>query len=268
MQTVLVTGSTDGIGKATAMVLAEKGFNVIVHGKNRKKGEEVVDEIIEKSGNRNITLKIADLTSLKEVKKLADSLKNDYKKLDVLINNAGIYSIKRQLTRDGLEATFAVNHLAHFLLTNLVLDLILKSVDGRIINVSSMIHASSIDFNNFQGERYYDASYAYSLSKLCNVLFTYKLAEKLKGSNVTVNCLHPGVINTKLLRAGWGGGGSSVKQGAKTSIYLATSEDVSGVTGNYFMHMKAVKSQDITYDKEVQDKCWNISLNLVKGYMV
>ena len=187
--------------------------------------------------------------------------------LDVLINNAGVYSSEKKFTKDGIELTFGVNHLAHFLLINLILELMLKSKEGRIINVSSMIHANSIDFDNLQGEKYYDGSYAYSLSKLCNVLFTYKLADELKGSNITVNCLHPGVINTKLLRAGWGGGGASVEQGAKTSVYLAVSDEVSGKTGNYYMNMKAVRSHDITYNKEIQDKCWNVSMKLVSEFL-
>ena len=267
MKNILITGSTDGIGKATAIALSKMGHNIIIHGKDIEKGRMVLNEIKKKSENNNIDLKIADFNSLEEVKRLGSDLKKEYSKLDVLINNAGIYSNKKQFTKDGIEATFGINHLAHFLLTNLILDIILRSEDGRIINVSSMIHASSIDFDNLQGEKFYDGGNAYSLSKLCNILFTYKLAEKLRNTGVTVNCLHPGVINTKLLRAGWGGSGSSVEQGAKTSVYLAVSDEVKGVTGKYFMNMKAVKSHDITYDREAQDRCWDLSMKLVKRFM-
>ncbi len=274
MRTVLITGSTDGIGRQTALELASRGFKVIVHGRNLKKVLSVVDEIKEKTGNKNISGKVADFSDLNEVKEMANELIEEIEndkgyngRLDVLINNAGTYERTRKLNPDGYELTLTVNHLAHFLLTNLILDIIKKSDDGRIINVSSMIHAGSIDFNNLNCEHYYDGSYAYSISKLCNILFTYRLARMLDGEKVTVNCLHPGVINTKLLRAGWGGGGSGVEEGAKTCVYLATSDEVKGITGRYFVNMKAVKSKPITYDLKVQDRCWDESMKMVGKYL-
>ena len=274
MRTVLITGSTDGIGRQTALELASRGFKVIVHGRNLKKVLSVVDEIKEKAGNKNISGKVADFSDLNEVKEMANDLIEEIEndkgyngRLDVLINNAGTYERTRKLNPDGYELTLTVNHLAHFLLTNLILDIIKKSDDGRIINVSSMIHAGSIDFDNLNCEHYYDGSYAYSISKLCNILFTYRLARMLDGEKVTVNCLHPGVINTKLLRAGWGGGGSGVEEGAKTSVYLATSDEVKGITGRYFVNMKAVKSKPITYDLKVQDRCWDESMKMVGKYL-
>lgn len=274
MRTVLITGSTDGIGRQTALELASRGFKVIVHGRNLKKVLSVVDEIKEKTGNKNISGKVADFSDLNEVKEMANELIEEIEndkgyngRLDVLINNAGTYERTRKLNPDGYELTLTVNHLAHFLLTNLILDIIKKSDDGRIINVSSMIHAGSIDFDNLNCEHYYDGSYAYSISKLCNILFTYRLARMLDGEKVTVNCLHPGVINTKLLRAGWGGGGSGVEEGAKTCVYLATSDEVKGITGRYFVNMKAVKSKPITYDLKVQDRCWDESMKMVGKYL-
>ncbi len=173
----------------------------------------------------------------------------------------------RVLNPDGYELTLTVNHLAHFLLTNLIISLLEKSKDGRIINVSSMIHADSIDFDNLNGDKYYSGSYAYSLSKLCNVLFTYKLTRLLSNTNITVNCLHPGVINTKLLRAGWGGGEASVVEGARTSVFLATSDEVKGISGKYFVNMKEAKSKPVSYNHDIQDRCWEKSMEMVSKYM-
>jgi NAD(P)-dependent dehydrogenase (short-subunit alcohol dehydrogenase family) len=182
-----------------------------------------------------------------------------------LINNAGVLEPKFLRSHDGYEMTFAVNHLAHFLLTLLLLDFIKSSSPARIVNVSSGIHSSSIDFDNLQGEKTYSGNGAYCLSKLCNVLFTYQLSEKLVNTGVTSNCLHPGVINTKLFRAGWGGGGgASLKNGAKNSVYVATSPELDGVTGKYFVNKRDVPSADISYDSSIQEKLWTISKDLVR----
>jgi NAD(P)-dependent dehydrogenase (short-subunit alcohol dehydrogenase family) len=261
-KTILITGSTDGIGKQTALELAEMGATVLLHGRNSGRADRVLNEIKKATGNDRIKAFIADLASLTQVRNRAEQVLEKHDRLDVLINNAGVYETRHRISDDGFEMTFAVNHLAPFLLTLLLLDLIIKSSPGRIINVSSQVHASGIDFGNLQAEKHFSAYEAYSLSKLCNVLFTYELAERLKGNGITVNCLHPGVIDTKLLKAGWGMGGSPVTQGSKTSVYLATASELSTVTGKYFKDMKPTKSSQISYDAETRKRLWRISEQL------
>ena len=265
---VLITGSTDGIGKQTALELAQKGATLLIHCRDSKKGKVVVDEIIQHTTNSNIDLFISDFSSLKQVKKLAEDIKAKHTHLDVLINNAGVYMKKRILTEDGYEMTFQVNHLAHFLLTNLLLDLINQGAPARIINVSSMAHSSSIDFNDLQSEKSYSAYGAYALSKLANILFTFKLADDLQNTGVTVNCLHPGVINTKLLREGFGSMGEDVKVGSKAPVFLASSPKVEEITGKFYVNRfrglipEEGRAAGIAYDKEVQEKLWEISIKL------
>lgn len=262
---VLITGSTDGIGKQTALELAQKGATVLIHGRDFKKGKVVVDEILNKSNNPNVNLFISDFSSLKQVRKLAEEIKTKYNRLDVLINNAGVYVKQRIVTEDGYETTFQVNHLAHFLLTNLLLDLIKQNAPSRIINVSSMAHSSSINFDDLQSEKNYSAYGAYTLSKLANILFTFKLAEELKGTGVTSNCLHPGVINTKLLREGFGAIGRGLKIGAKIPVFLASSPKVESVTGKFFANrirglvQREQRAAEIAYNKDVQDNLWKLS---------
>jgi NAD(P)-dependent dehydrogenase (short-subunit alcohol dehydrogenase family) len=262
-KTILITGSTDGIGKQTALELSKMGANVLLHGRNQNRGGNALEEIKKKTGNNKIEFFIADLSSQKQVRLLAEKIQEKHNRLDVLINNAGVYMKERQLTEDGLEMTFAVNHLSHFLLTYLLLDLLKKSSPSRIINISSIAHQSgSVDFDNLQGEKKFSSYGAYALSKLANILFTYKLAEKLKNTGVTVNCLHPGVINTKLLRAGFGFGGASLDVGAETPVYLAISLEVENITGRYFVKKKETKSSTITYDIKIRKKFWEISEKL------
>ena len=179
-KTILITGSTDGIGKQTAFELAEMGAAVIIHGKNSLRTKSVYEEIKQKTSNDSVDFFIADFSSLKKVKALSQYIHWKYDKLDVLINNAGVFETERKLSVDGFEKTFAVNHLAHFLLTTLLMDLIKKSDYSRIINVASMAHASELDFDNLNGEKFYDGSTAYSYSKLCNIMFTYYLTQKLR----------------------------------------------------------------------------------------
>ncbi len=259
---ILITGSTDGIGKQTALELASMGHKVIIHGRNLQRVKTVFNEIREQTGNNDIDFVVADLSSLENVRHIAAEINSKYDKLDVLLNNAGVFCSKRELSKDGYEMTFAVNHLAHFLLTNLLLDTIKQSDQGRIVTVSSMAHSSDIDFDNLQGEKFYDGYTAYAYSKLCNILFTFNLANKLSETQVTANCLHPGVISTKLLHAGWGMGGGSRKQGAETSVYLATSADVNNVTGKYFVSKRPAHPAAISYDADIQKKLWDISLEM------
>ncbi len=261
-KTVLITGSTDGIGRQTALDLANMGASVLLHGRDPDRAERILQEIKKETGNDRIEIFIADLASLKQVRKFADEVQQRYDRLDVLINNAGVYETTRKITQDGFEMTFAVNHLAPFLLTWLLLDLLRKNTNSRIINVSSVTHASAIDFENLHGEKHYSGYDAYSLSKLCNILFTYELADRLKHDGIKVNCLHPGVIGTKLLKAGWGMGGSPVTEGSKTPVYLATAPELDSVTGKYFKNRKQKKSSRISYDAETQKKLWQISEQL------
>ena len=231
MKTILITGSTDGIGKQTALVLAQKGFSVLIHGRNEDKCKQTVEEISVLTGGKNLDYFVCDLLSLKEVFDFSEEVKKRCGNLDILINNAGVYLEDYILSPEGIEATFQINHLSMFSLTLNLLPVIkpANAEPARIINVSSMAHASKMDFDNLIKPAKYDGRRAYCLSKLCNILFTIELSERLKDKNITVNCLHPGAINTKLLRAGWGAAGGffgrNLQEGAKTSIYLAVSKE-------------------------------------------
>jgi NAD(P)-dependent dehydrogenase (short-subunit alcohol dehydrogenase family) len=261
---ILVTGSTDGIGKQTALQLARKGSHILVHGRDFPSAQTVVEEIRNASGNSNVDALAADLASQEQVRQLALDIHDRFDRLNVLINNAGVTKRERQLTEDGLGTTFAVNHLATFLLTNLLLDLIKSSAPSRIINVSSTTHqrVKYVDFDNLQGEKHYDGLQAYALSKLGNILFTYELAERLKDDQVTVNCLHPGVVDTKLLRVNYSPMGISPNQGAETSVYLASSTEVNGITGRYFVNKRPVDSSPLSYDIELRRDFWKVSARL------
>ena len=260
MKTILITGSTDGIGKQTALEIAQLGYEVILHGRNEIKGLLVKEDIIRQSGNEHVHYFNADLSDFTEISILAEKVKSDFGKLDVLLNNAGVMLKKRTILPNGFETTFMVNHLSYFALTLQLLDLIKESDEGRIVNVSSQAQAGTMDFDNLNGEKYYDMYNAYALSKLENVLFTYKLARQLGDEKLTVNALHPGVISTKLLHIGWGSGGSPIETGAKTTFFAATAEEVKYKMGQYFVNARERKSSAISYDKKIQDRLWEISL--------
>jgi NAD(P)-dependent dehydrogenase (short-subunit alcohol dehydrogenase family) len=261
--TVLISGSTDGIGLQTALTLAQMGATVLLHGRDKHRGAIVLDELRKTTGNQHIDLFVADLSSMARVRELAGNVTSAYPRLDVLINNAGVYMNERILTADGLETTFAVNHLAAFVLTHHLLDLLKRSAPSRIITVSSVAHQrGSLDFNNLQGERKFSPYGAYALSKLANILFTVELAERLAGTGVTANCLHPGVINTKLLRKGFAIGGDSLEAGAETPVYLATSPAVEGITGKYFFKNREVKLSSHAVDRRDRRELWRVSEGL------
>src|SRR5215203_354157 len=196
----LITGATSGIGKATAMELASMGASVVMVGRDRDRGEAALAEVKEQSTGASVGLMLADLSSQQEIRRLADEFKETYPRLDLLVNNAGLFRSERVTTADELEMTFAVNHLAYFLLTKLLLDTLKASAPSRIVNISSGDHSNgTIDFDDLQGEKGYKGAQAYSQSKLANVLFTYELAKRLEGTSVTANCLHPGAgIRTNL----------------------------------------------------------------------
>jgi retinol dehydrogenase-14 len=268
-KTILVTGATDGIGKQTALELARQGAKVLVHGRDKIKGAKVLDEINRDNCNENLTLYLADFSSLTDLKRMADDIKREQTALHVLINNAGTFSKKRFLTEDGLEMTFEVNYLAPFLLTLLLLDMIKASAPARIINVSSAAHhnITAVDFDNLQGEKSYDGNEAYSLSKLGNILFSNELARHVAGSGVTVNSLHPGSISTKVLHAGFSMGGESVVEGARTPVFLAASQEVEGVTGKYYSRMAEKTPSALGQDKQLQKKFWKLSEVLLSRYL-
>ena len=257
-KTVLVTGATDGIGKQTAMVLAGQGARVLVHGRSAQKVERTLAEIEQQHPGANLAGYTADFSSLNAVAEMADTINHSEAFLHVLINNAGIYSPVFQLSQDGFELTFAVNHLAPFLLTLSLLDIIKASSPARIINVTSIGHnIRELAIESIHKEETYHAWKAYKTSKYANILFTYALAERLEGSGVTVNCLHPGTVNTKVLQSAFPDmEGCSIEEGAQTSIYLASSEDLDTVSGKYFEARRELPSAPNTYDKKIQKELW------------
>ncbi len=272
----LVTGSSSGIGKVTARELARQGATVVMVCRNRAKGEAAQKEIRAATGNQQVDLLIADLTSLADVRRVVGEFKQKYTQLHVMIHNAGGANHKRRLTPDGYEATFAANYLAPFLLTQLLLDVLKASAPARIINVSSMAHTSGkIDFADLQGEKRYGTWKAYGQAKLALILFTYELARQLQSSGVTVNALHPGVIASNFdqglspfVRFGWKlitPFLSSVEQGAQTTLYLATSPEVKSVSGKYFSERKETKSSSSSYDQAVRQRLWQVSEELTRA---
>jgi NAD(P)-dependent dehydrogenase (short-subunit alcohol dehydrogenase family) len=269
----VVTGANSGIGLETSIGLAELGATIVMACRNREKGEAALREVKARSGSGDVALIICDLSSAKSVKGFVEAFKARYERLDVLVNNAGVLSKSRRTTVDGLETTFATNHLGHFTLTLLLLPLLAKSESGRIVNVSSAIQRP-VDFDDPQLERGYDMMRAYGASKTANILFTYELAERLKGTNVTVNCLHPGVVATNLSRDT----GRNIlfrsvfrilgvfylnpKDGAATTIFLSSSPDVEGLSGRYFVKSKERRSSEETYNPASMERLWQLSERL------
>jgi len=260
-KTVLITGATDGIGKRTAVELAGMGANLILHGRNKSRGEELVAEIRKENKSNSVDYVNADLTSLSQVKRLAGEISDAYKKIDVLINNAGVFMRGQTYSKDGIETTFAVNHMAHFSLSLQLLPLLLNAKQGRIITVSSVAHTNSprIDFTDMQEINSYIDYSAYALSKLANVLFANELARLLADSSVTSNSLHPGVITTKLLYAGFGISGSPLEEGCKTSVFLASDPSLSNASGKYYSNSKEAEPSPFSYDPTTRKNLWNLS---------
>src|SRR5438132_3342060 len=274
-RTVLVTGASGGIGKATAVGLARLGARVGITGRDTARAEAAAADIRAASNNAAVDAFAADLSSQAEVRRVASEVLGRYPRLDVLVNNVGGVWAHRHVTADGLEHTFALNHLAPFLLTNLLLDRLKASAPARVITVSSGAHtAGRLDFDDLQGEQKYSGQRAYNASKLANVMFAYELARRLQGSGVTANVLHPGVVRTSfgaedqaafftilspLIRPFL----KTTAQGAATSIYLASSPQVEGVTGQYFADGKPKQSSKSSYDTGVARRLWKVSVDLV-----
>jgi retinol dehydrogenase 14 len=273
-RTVLVTGGTGGIGKATALGLATMGAHVAITGRDRGRAEGAAGEI-RTAGGGQVDVFVADLSSQSEVRRLADEVLQSLSRIDVLVNNVGGYWNTRHATAEGLEHTFAVNHLAPFLLTNLLLERLNESAPARVVAVSSNVQAfGRIDFDDLQGERSYSGARAYNQSKLANVLFTYELARRLQATSVTANALHPGVVRTSFGAEDPGGFQrlftpfmrpfmKAPAQGSATSIHVASAPDLERVTGRFFANSKPKRSSKRSYDEDAAARLWQVSADLV-----
>ncbi len=273
-KTCVVTGATSGIGEVTTLELARMGASVIFLGRNPDRCKATQARITMNTGNTSVEYLVADFSSMAQVREAARHLLEKHTRLDVLINNAGAVFLHHQKSVDGYEMTFALNHLSYFLFTLLLLDALKASSPARIVNVSSdSQRGRRLDFNDLQNKKSYNVMKAYGRSKLANMLFTYELARRLEGSGVTANALHPGAVATRI----WQRGGPlnplislimrrvslTPEQGAETTIYLASSPEVEGVTGKYFVKCKAVRSDPASYDEATAKQLWETSLHLV-----
>ena len=267
---IMITGANSGIGKEAALQLAEQGARVMMVCRNRERGEPALAEIKAKSGNDAVALMTADFESQQQIRDLADAYKRAHDRLDVLINNAGLYLSERHETEDGIESTWAVNHLAPFLLTNLLLDVIKASAPARIVTVASDAHrAGRLDFDDLEMKEKYRWIAAYAQSKLANVMFTYELARRLDGSGVTATVMHPGTVATGI----WNRNKNvlnallrlfkpfymSPKKSAEAVVRLAVASDVEGGSGTYFDRMNEAQSSDASHDTEDAARLWQIS---------
>jgi retinol dehydrogenase-12 len=277
-KTILVTGATSGIGRVTAAALAERGAAVFCVGRDPQRTQTTVESIQRESGNALVYGLLADLASFHQIRNLAGEVLQRSPRLDVLVNNAGALFLRRKFSQDGIELTFALNHLAYFLLTNLLIDRLKSTAaetgEARLVNVSSAAHlGAKIHFDDLQFRHGYRGMRAYSQSKLANILFTYELARRLAGSGVTANALHPGFVASRFAT----NNGPLAKiamrlarlvaispdEGAQTSIYLASSPEVKGVTGKYFVKCQPARSDPASYDEETARRLWETSAQMV-----
>lgn len=272
----VITGATDGIGRVTAIELARRGFTIVVAARSAAKADALEKEIEASTGVRSADFIVADLASLRQVRQLADTIRRRYATIDVLINNAGVFLPTRTETEDGYEAMYQINYLSHFLLTNLLLETLKKSEQGRIINLSSSVYSiGKFDVGNLQSEKRFSVLGAYSASKLFMLMFTRELAKRLQGTAVTANAVHPGIVRTGMM---WTAPGAfrlmsylslpfstSVERGARTSIYLASSPEVTGVSGQYFTRSKRTAAENKFDTEENREALWNLSLKSVQA---
>jgi NAD(P)-dependent dehydrogenase (short-subunit alcohol dehydrogenase family) len=270
---VMITGANSGIGKAASLAIAKMSATLVMVVRNKERGETARAEIIKKSQNSSVDLLLADLSSLESVRQLTSEFEKKYSRLHVLINNAGLFNQRRNITTDGYENTFATNYLAPFLLTNLQLGTLKASAPSRIINVSSVGHYNGhINFDDLNLEKEYGGWKAYGQSKLALVLFTHELAKKLQGTGVTVNAVHPGTVATNIWTRPLGPAGfimslpklfmTSPQKGAETIVYLASSDDAKGLNGEYLEKLKVKKSSDESYNEEIAQRLWDVSVKL------
>ena len=277
-QIVLITGGNAGIGKETAVGLASKGAHVVFTSRDAARGEAALAEIKQRSGNDAVDVMALDLASLASVRAFADAFLDRYDRLNVLIDNAGLVLTSRRVTEDGYETTFQVNHLGHFLLTEMLEERLLASAPARVIVVTSDAHKTArhgLDFDDLQSERKYRSFGVYGKSKLANILFTRELARRLAGTGVTVNCVHPGLVASRFARDGDTGligkyfmplmrpFALSAEQGAATSIFLASDPSVEGITGAYWVKCAPLQPSDAALDDDAARKLWDVSEQLV-----
>jgi retinol dehydrogenase 12 len=267
----LITGATDGVGKATATELARNGYAVVLAARNEAKAATVTKEIVTSTGNRDVDYLIADLSSLAQLRRLAETFMVRYPRLDVLINNAGIITPQRVVTEDGYEKTFQVNYLAQFYLTQLLLNELEKSPQGRVINLSSSVYrAGKFDPDNLQSEQRFSTIGAYASSKLCVLLFTIELARRLKPTRITANAVHPGVVRTPMMRGAPGvlrlisyaalPFSRSPDKGATTSVFLASSPDAERTSGHYFANAKVQNVKTAYNTQQNRQLLWTLSM--------
>jgi len=272
-KTVLITGGTSGIGKATAVALAAMGANVVIVGRNPERAEAAIEEIKAQSHSESVELMLADLCVQSEVRRVAEEFLGCHDRLDVLANNAGLVLSKRTETPDGIETTLATNHLAPFLLTGLLLERLQQSAPSRVITVSSEAQRwGNMDFEDIQSGRKYRGFPVYGMTKLANIMFTFELAERLKGTGVSANCLHPGSVGTNFGQNNRGPMAlffrtfkpfmRSPEKGADTLIWLASSPEVEGVSGKYFSDRKEIEAKKVAYDPAARRRLWEISEDL------
>jgi len=272
-KTVLITGGTSGIGKATAVALAAMGADVVVVGRNPESGRAALEEIKAQSHNESVELMLADLCAQAEVRRLAEEFLERHDRLDVLANNAGLVQSKRNETPDDIETTLATNHLAPFLLTNLLLERLEQSAPSRVITVSSEAQRwGKMDFEDLQSRRKYRGFPVYGMTKLANIMFTYELAERLSATGVSANCLHPGSVGTNFGQNNRGPMAlffrtfkpfmRSAEQGADTLVWLASSPEVDGISGKYFFDRKEIEAKSVAYDPAARRRLWEISEEL------
>ncbi len=273
-RTILITGASTGIGLQSAIGLAKLGAKIVMVGRDEGRTARAVEHVKSQTGNELVSYLLADLSSLQQVRKLAQEFKDKYGKLDVLLNNAGAIFLTRKVSAEGYEMSLALNHLDYFLLTDLLLDMLKSGPSGCVVNVASRAHyRGHVNFDDLQSQHGYNGMRTYGMTKLMNVLFTYELARRLQGTKVTANCLHPGFVasnfagnNGWLVRFGmkFMSGRISVEDGAKCSVYLASSPDVQGVSGKYFNYdLKETRSSDESYDEAIAKRLWDVSEKLV-----
>jgi NAD(P)-dependent dehydrogenase (short-subunit alcohol dehydrogenase family) len=271
---VLITGATQGVGRITAAELAKRGFRVVAAVRNPRAGEALAREVRASSGGK-VDHVVGDLASLQQVRELATSFQARYPRLDVLINNAGVFLPERTVTEDGFETTFQVNYLSHFLLTHLLKGELERSEQGRIINLSSSVYAfGRFDVDNLQSEKNFSVFGTYAASKLFMLMFTEELAKRLAGTRVTANAAHPGIVRTQMMLKAPGAFrivsylslpfSISPEKGAQTSVYLATSREVSGVSGHYFTNSKKTATKSAFDTEENRARLWDLSVHASK----
>jgi NAD(P)-dependent dehydrogenase (short-subunit alcohol dehydrogenase family) len=270
-KTILITGATSGIGFETAKALAKMGSTIVFSTRDEEMGESTKKEITRTSGNKDVHVLFCELGSFQSVRSCVNEFKSGFNKLHVLINNAGLWDYKWRESEDGIQRTLAVNFLAPFLMTNLFLDLLKESAPSRIINLTSGLHSGTINFNDIEYKNVFRGIKAYRQSKLALILFTRLLAQKLEGTNVTVNCIQPGITKTnlgrdagKISRRIFKFIGQKTEKGAETSIYLASSPEVTDITGEYFVKKKVTRSSDESYDMKLAAKLWDMAVKYVE----